>query len=219
MDIEGLSEKTVDLLFESLGVEDIAAIYSLTKEQLLTLPGFKDKKADNLITAIEESKRPELGRFIYALGINNVGKKTANDLAAHYRTFDALRQATAEELTSIRDIGGIVADCIVDFFASEQVEDTLKRLFDAGVSPREAEEKEGAFKGKKVVLTGSLENYTRSEAGALIESLGGELASSVGKSTDLVIAGAKAGSKLAKAEALGIPVINEAEFIAILEER
>ncbi|MBP3940908.1 MAG: NAD-dependent DNA ligase LigA [Christensenellaceae bacterium] len=214
MNIEGLSQKTIELVFDKLGVKDISDIYSLTFEDLIGLEGFGAKKASNLITAIEASKTPALESFILALGINNVGKQTAKDLAKHFGSFEAVRNAALEELTAIRDIGEVVAECIVDFFASEQVREVIEKLFGYGVTPGvyRAGSRESAFSGKNVVVTGTLKNYSRNDAKALLEKAGATVQSSVGKSTDILIAGEKAGSKLEKAIALGTLVITDAEF-------
>ncbi len=217
MNIDSLSEKTIELLYNELGVSDIAALYDITVEQLLTLPGFKEKKAQKIKDAIEASKKPELDEFIFALGINNVGKKTAKDLAERYGSFTAFTKATMEELVEIKDVGEVVAECIIDFFKSEEVERILDKLFKAGVSPAEFKKASGVLSGKKVVITGTLKSFTRKGAGDAVVSAGGELQSSVGKSTDILIAGEKAGSKLDKARALGIDIISEEEFIALIK--
>lgn len=218
MNIDSLSEKTIELLYKELDISDITGLYTLEKETLSRLPGFGDKKADKLVAAMEQAKQPPLANFVHALGIRNVGKKTAKDLAEHFGTFEALRAAEQEDLLSIRDVGDTVARCIVDFFRDEEVKKILTRLEELGVQPQTAGRQEGVFSGKKVVLTGSLAAFTRSQAGALIEERGGSLMSSVGKGTDLVVAGEKAGSKLEKANKLGIPVIDEQEFIRIIGE-
>lgn len=216
MNIDGLSEKTAQLLFDKLEIKDIASLYKLTKEQLLSLDGFLDKKAQNLMDAIERSKTPELDCFIYALGIQNVGKKTARDLAEKYGSMEALSAASADELAEIDGVGDVVAMGIVDFFASGQVRATLRELEELGVNPRQLEKKEGVFSGKTVVLTGKLTLLTRGQAQEKIESMGGSVGSGVTKATDLVVAGEKAGSKLAKAEKLGVKVINEAQFLELI---
>lgn len=216
MNIDGLSEKTARLLFDRLEIKDIASLYRLTKDQLLSLEGFLDKKAQNLMDAIERSKSPELDCFIFALGIQNVGKKTARDLAEKYGSIEALSKASADELAEIDGVGDVVAMGIVDFFASEQVRATLRELKELGVSPRQLEKKEGVFSGKTVVLTGKLTLFTRGQAQEKIEAMGGSVGSGVTKTTDLVVAGEKAGSKLAKAEKLGIKVINEKEFLELI---
>lgn len=214
MDIENLSEKTIGLLFEKMDVKDIAAIYSVTREQLLEQEGFKDKRADNIISAIEASKHPPLANFIYALGISNVGKKTAKDLARTFHTYEGIKNATYDELIAINDIGDVVANDLIDFFANENYMRVVQELFDAGIVPQEDEgiRQGGLFEGKTFVLTGTLTKFTRKQAQELIESLGGKTSSSVSKKTDYVVAGESAGSKLEKAQALGVTVVSEDEF-------
>ena len=215
MNIEFVSEKTIALLFSELGVTDMSGLYYITREQLLSLPGYKETRADKTLASIEKSKTPELANFIFALGINNVGKKTAKDLAERYGTFEALMQAPAEELVEIRDVGEVVAQCIVDFFAGEHVQATLEKLFQAGVAPRPCGGSQGALLGKRFVITGTLPTLKRSQAAELIEQAGGTVQSSVGKSTDYLVAGEKAGSKLEKARELGVPVLTEAELLEL----
>lgn len=216
MDIENLSEKTIELLFEDLDIKDIAGIYTLKKEDLLGREGFKEKRTENIISAIEKSKQPPLANFIYALGISNVGKKTAKDLANEFHTLDRVSRASFEELVAIHDIGEVVAQDIVDFFANPIYQKVLDELFEAGIKPKEAQgQAQGVFAGKTFVLTGSLETYTRQQAQELIEQQGGSVSSSVSKKTDFVLAGEKAGSKLKKAQDLGVAVITEAEFEAM----
>ena len=217
MDVDCLSEKTAELLFRELGIADISDLYTLTKDQLLPLEGFKEKRAEKIVQAIEGSKRPELSNFLYALGINNVGKKTARDLAETFGSFEAVRAATMEELVAIRDVGEIVAQSILDFFASEQVNASLEKMLKLGVCPKRYAKSAGALNGKNVVVTGTLASMTRAEAGALVEKSGGTLQSAVAKSTSLLVAGEKAGSKLAKAKALGIPVLSEQEFLNLVK--
>jgi len=213
MDIENLSEKTIAVLFEKLNIQDVAGIYSLKKEELLDLEGFQEKRASNIINSIENSKYPPLANFIYALGIPNVGKKTAGDLAKNFHTFAALKAATVEQLTEIRDIGDIVANSVIEFFQNPIYMKVVDELFAAGVSPDSADNAaQGIFSGKTFVLTGTLEHYTRQQAQQIIESLGGTVTSSVSTKTDYVLAGGKAGSKLKKAQALGVAVISEEQF-------
>lgn len=221
MNIEGLSQKTIQQMYTALGTKDIAAIYEISREELSSLEGFGQKKTDNLIKAIENSKNPSLDSFIFALGINNVGKKTAKDLASHFKTFGKLSNATMNELLSIHDIGETVAECIMDFFASEQVRIVLGRLSELGIKPGEfasVEENNSEFFGKSVVITGTLAKYSRNEAKDLLEKLGAVVQSSVGKSTDILIAGEKAGSKLEKAEKLGTRIIFNDEFESLLSQ-
>ncbi len=215
MNIETFSEKTAETLFDNLGINSVSDLYYLDYDKVVALPRFGQKKAENLRNAIKQSKTRPLSAFIYALGIPGVGTKTGKDLAAKYRSIDNLRSASAEELIEIDGIGGILADNIVRFFADEHFSAIIRRLFDAGVSPtppKEVSSKQTPFTGKKVVLTGTLANYTRKQAGDIIEALGGEVVSSVSKNTDFVLAGESAGSKLTKAQALGVRVISEEEF-------
>lgn len=221
-DIDGISDKTAELMVEKLGVRSVADLYSLTEADLSPLfvgeANRESKKAQNAVIAIEKSKKVSLAQFIYALGLDNVGTVTARDLASRFGSIDALASASVEQLTAINGVGDVVADGIVQFFKEAQNAEIIGRLKAIGIDPVYKERSStGAFAGKKVVLTGSLARYTRSQASKLIEEQGGETASSVSKSVDLVIAGADAGSKLDKARALGIQVINEEEFIKILE--
>lgn len=218
MNIEGMSEKTIAVLFEKLNITNIAGIYKIKKEDLLTLEGFKDKKADNIINSIEKSKKPPLANFIYALGIGNIGKKTARDLAANFKTYEGIKNADKETLLAIRDIGEVVADCIIEFFENSHYMGIVDELFALGVTPQNFEESgnEKIFEGKTFVLTGTLETLKRSEAQKIIENLGGKVSGSVSKNTDFVLAGANAGSKLAKAQSLNVKIIDENEFNGII---
>ncbi len=210
-DIEGISDKTVYQLMK-LGVTSVADLYDLTKEQLLRLEGFKEKKAQNILDALEKSKSVGLAQFIYALGLDNVGVVTARDLAAKFGSVEALRQATQQQLTEIEGIGEVVAEGIVQYFSEKQNLDIIAKLRDAGIDPQLQKAATGVFSGKKVVLTGKLLNYTREEASKIIQNLGGEVSSSVSKTVNLVLAGEDAGSKLDKARALGIEIIDEEAF-------
>ena len=217
-DIEGLSDKTVNLMVDKLDVRSVADLYRLTKEQLLTLEGFKDKKAQNVVDAVKKSKNVALPQFIYALGLDNVGTVTAKDLAAMFGSVDNLQKATMEQLTSIDGIGDVVAEGIVQYFKESQNLEIIRQLKEAGINPQmHLQEKKGPFLGKKVVLTGSLSHYTRSEASKIIESLGGEVSSTVSKTVNLVVAGEDAGSKLQKAQSLGIEIIDEQQFDSIVK--
>jgi DNA ligase (NAD+) len=219
MDIEMFSDKTAGMLIEQLNISSIPELYELKEEQLIGLPLFGKKKAASLIRAIESSKDCSLASFIYGLGIPNVGIKTAKDLAREFRTFENVRKATVEQLIRIEDIGEIVANSIVDFFADERISRDIDRLLELGVSPREEAAKAvgGVFSGMTVVVTGKLDSMTRTEAEEKIAELGGAATSSVSKKTDLVVCGTDAGSKLTKAQALGIRVIDEAEFLKMIE--
>mgnify|MGYP004497051033 FL=1 len=217
MNIDGFSEKTAGVLFDAFGTDKFSDLYKLDKEKLSKLDGFKDRKVENLLTSIEKSKKVPLGNFIFALGIDGVGKKTAKDLAKIFGNVKDLALATEERLREIPDVGGIMAKDIADYFRDADNICEINELFAAGVTPfSETAISDGKFKGEKVVLTGSLTDFTRSEAQKIIESEGGEAQSSVTKSTTLVIAGEAAGSKLDKARQLGIKIINEDEFKNII---
>jgi DNA ligase (NAD+) len=218
MNIEGFSEKTAEQLFEKLNIKSISDLYKLKEEELIDLEKFAAKKAQNLLEAIEKSKECELYSFIYALGIPNVGVKTAKDLVNKFKSIKGLKNATFEELVSVQDVGDIVAKDVMEFFGEEKVMETIQELLDLGVNPKfeEIEVIENPFEGKTVVATGSLQNYSRTEIKDKLESLGAKVAGSVSKKTDYVIAGEAAGSKLTKAEELGVKVISEEEFEEIL---
>lgn len=213
MNIDGFSEKTAGVLYDEIGVENFSELYTLDREKLVALDGFQDKKADNLLSAIEKSKNVALPNFIFALGIDGVGKKTAKDLAKKLKTLGGIANASVEELSALDDVGEVMSKSIFDYFRSEKNKNEIEKLLCAGVKIAEQTEiKSGSFSGEKVVLTGSLTSYTRSEAGKLVEERGGEIQSSLTKTTTLVIAGEAAGSKLDKAKKLGVTVIDEEEF-------
>ena len=216
MDIDGFSEKTAEQFYNELHMTSPVGLMRLKKEDIVGLERFGDKKADNLIAAIAAAKDTTMDRLLFALGIDGIGKKTAKDLAARFGTFEALEKADRDALTAVDGIGEILADNIVSYFADEDNLRLIADLFASGVTVREAEKKSGVFEGMRVVLTGSLPTYKRGEATALIEENGGEVASSVSKTVDLVLAGSDAGSKLEKAQKLGIRIIDEEEFKRML---
>lgn len=214
MDIEGLSEKTAGQLYDQMDVRDPADLYTLTREQALTLEGFKEKKADNLLGALEKSKHCMLDAFLFAVGIPNIGRKTARDLAANFGTLENVSHATAEELVTIDDVGDVVAQSVIEFFSFEENRRMIARLLEAGVTPQETKKVEGGvFDGMSIVVTGTLPTLSRKEAEELIAANGGKAASAVSKKTAFVVAGEAAGSKLTKAQTLGIEVIDEAELL------
>ncbi len=217
--IEGLSEKTLKVLFDKFNIAYPYELFTLKPEMLEGLEGFKDKKISNLIEAIEKSKKIDWSNFIFALGIMNIGKKTAFVLSKKYANIEDLKLATLEELTNIEDIGEIVATSIIDYFKDADNLENINKLFELGVTINKNEETETNpnFTNKTVVLTGSLENYTRPDLTKILQNIGANVTSSVSKKTDLVIAGTDAGSKLDKAKQLGIKVINEAELIELLK--
>ena len=216
MDIDGFSEKTAEQFYNELHMTSPVGLMRLKKEDIVGLERFGDKKADNLIAAIAAAKDTTMDRLLFALGIDGIGKKTAKDLAARFGTFEALEKADRDTLTAVDGIGEILADNIVSYFSNEDNLRLIADLFASGVNVREAEKKSGVFEGMRVVLTGSLPTYKRGEATALIEENGGEVASSVSKTVDLVLAGSDAGSKLEKAQKLGIRIIDEEEFKRML---
>ena len=217
MNIDGFSESTADTLFDKKGVVNFSDLYRLTAEDFQDLEGFKDKKINNLLTAIEKSKTPSLDAFIFAIGVEGVGRVAAKDLAGKFGSMENLKKATFEELIEMENIGEITARDILAYFSAEENLIELENLEKAGVKPVwSSEKKEGIFSGESVVLTGTLVNYKRSEAQKQIEERGGVCQSSVTAKTTLVIAGEEAGSKLEKAKKLGIKVIDEATFSKML---
>ncbi len=217
MDIEGLGGKTAELLVERGLVKDLSDIYYLKKEDLLRLPGFADKSAQNLIDAIERSKNPTLARFIYALGIPNVGEFTAQVLARYFGSWERLSKASLMELLDIKGIGPETARSVVSFFQEDRNRQTVERMFQAGLKVKEeTQPKESPLAGKVVVFTGALSSMTRDEAKALVEELGGTVSNSVSRKTDLVVVGENPGSKYQRAQQLGIKIINEEEFLKLV---
>lgn len=214
MDIDGFSEKTAELLFDKLNVINCSDLYELKKDDFENLEGFKDKKTNNLLTAIESSKTAPLDKFIFALGIGGVGKVAAQDLAKKFGSVQALKNVDYETLTDMENVGEITADGIIKWFNSQENLNELNALFAAGVNPKPLNKPiaDGIFAGQTVVLTGTLPTFKRSEAQKLIEENGGECQSSVTAKTTLVLAGEAAGSKLDKAKKLNIKIINETEF-------
>lgn len=218
MDIDGCGPAVVQQLIDSGMIANAADLYSLQEEKVAKLERMGKKSAKNLLKAIERSKNNDLSRLIYGLGIRQVGEKAAKVLAAHFRTIDALSAATEEELTEINDVGGVTAQCIVDYLSSPQAKDLIAKLKAAGVNMEsKAELVDERFAGMTFVLTGTLSRLDRKTAQALIEERGGKASSSVSKRTTYVVAGEAAGSKLKKAEELEIPVLTEDEFAAMLE--
>ena len=219
MDIDGLGTAVATQLVEKGLVHSVADLYALTQEQLLTLDKFKEKSADNLYKAIERSKENNLDKLLFGFGIRNIGDKAAALLAEHFGTLEAIREAGVEAISEIDGFGGVMAQSIVEFFAKDGTADVVHRLADAGVNMKwKGEPKGDKLAGKTLVVTGTLETLSRSEAEALIVRNGGKASGSVSKKTAYVVAGTAAGSKLTKAQALGVPVLTEAEFLALLNE-
>ena len=218
MDIDGLGEAVAAQLVEKGFVHSAADLYALTREEVLTLDKFKEKAADNLLRAIEASKSNNLDRLLFALGIRNIGAKAAALLAQTFGSMEAVRNADEQALNAIDGFGGVMTQSVLDFFAKDGTRDLLERLAAAGVNMTyTGEQASDRLAGVTIVVTGTLPTLSRSEAEALIAKNGGKAASSVSKKTSYVLAGEAAGSKLTKAQGLGVPVIDEAQFLAMLE--
>jgi DNA ligase (NAD+) len=218
MDIEGLGDKYVEQLLRLELVATVADLYTLSRDDFMRFERMGDKLAENLLNAIEKSKKRELSRFIYALGIRNVGEHTAKLLAAAFGSIENLAGASEEELLSIREIGPQVAQSIMAFFNTPRNRNVIQRMIEAGVQPVSEEKRLGGrFAGKNFVFTGTLSQLSRDAAKRIVEKEGGHATGSVSRKTDYVIAGADAGSKLGKARELGIQVISETEFLKLLE--
>jgi DNA ligase (NAD+) len=217
MDIEGLGEKVSAHLFDAKLIQDPADLYYLTKEKLLKLERHAEKSAQNLIDSIENSKNPPLDKFIFALGIRNVGEHIAKIIVSRFGSMENLIDARIEDLTAINEIGPEIAASIVKFFHEPKNKDVMEKFRKAGVKPQKKETTAGnALQGKSFVLTGTLENMARNDAKLIIENLGGSIHSSVTKKTTYVVAGSEPGSKLDKANSWGITVLNEKEFLKLI---
>ncbi|MCG6918847.1 MAG: NAD-dependent DNA ligase LigA [Deltaproteobacteria bacterium] len=220
LDIEGLGEKTITTFLQKGLITDLASIYKLSQDKISPLDGFGDLSAQNLIGAIEKSRKPELHRFLYGLGIPNVGEKTALDISRHFGTFAAIRRATGEQLLEVEGVGPVVAKSIVDFFASQPVSAELDLLLKK-VSPQAMVIQEpfrAELTGKTFVFTGTLESFSRGEAQRRVEAMGGKASSSISSKTDFMVYGPGAGSKLEKARQLGIRLLDEKEFLELISE-
>ena len=225
MNIDGLGPKVIEQMYEKELVKDVADLYYLTQEQLLTLDKVKEKSANNLLKAIEASKANSAERLLFGLGIRHVGAKAAKILLEHYETIENLSQAKSEDILNLHTMGETIANSLTTYFANDEVHELLAELKAAGVNLRylgvtqaQLASVQSPFKDKTIVLTGKLTTYTREEAKAKIESLGGKVTGSVSKKTDLVIAGADAGSKLTKAQSLGIEVWSEEQMVEALAD-
>ena len=214
MDIEGLGRKNVDLLVDSGLIKRVSDLYTLKKEDLLCLPRFAEKSAENLLKGIENSKNQSLSRFIYALGIPNVGEHMARVFAEKFNTLDALMNAKEEDLINIHEVGPETAESIVSFFREKTNREEIERMKKLGVKAtvEKMKKKKGKLDGLVFVFTGALSSFSREEAKHIVEELGGRAASSVSKNVDFVVAGEKPGSKYDKAKKLGVKIINEEEF-------
>jgi len=222
LDVEGLGEETAKLLVQKGLVRHLPELFDLKAEDLAPLKGFAEKSAENLVAGIEKASHVELERFLFGLGIPEVGVTVARSLAHHFRSFEAIRNASAEDLQQVDGVGPRMADEITTFFAEENHQDVLDRLLDGRVDlvePEPAEEGAKPLDGLTMVFTGSLERFSRSEVKDVARSLGAKVTGSVSKKTDYVVAGSEAGSKRDKAEELGVPILDEAGFVALIEER
>ena len=213
MDIEGMGDAVLEKLVSNGLLSRPSEIYTLKKEDFMTLEGFKDKSSENLVAAIENSKKNDLANLVFALGIRHVGQKAGKLLAEHFGSMEKIMNADIAQLTEIEGFGGIMAKSVVDFFALEQSRREIEALSAYGVNMLSLKEKiDNRFEGKVFVLTGTLPTYSRNEASEIIEKFGGKTASSVSKKTSYVLAGEEAGSKLVKAQSLGVTIIDEEEF-------
>jgi DNA ligase (NAD+) len=220
MDIEGLGDKLVEQLVDEGLITNPADLYELAEDQLVALPRMAEKSAANLLAALEKSKRTTLPRFIYALGIQAVGESTARNLAIHFGDLDRLRHADLDMLQEVPDVGPIVAEEIATFFAQQENEQVIDQLLEAGVHWEAPAPPVAApvLEGETWVLTGTLTQLARNDAKARLQALGAKVAGSVSKNTTCVVAGDAAGSKLARAQELGIRIIDESALMALLSE-
>ena len=218
--IEGLNEKSLIKFHYDLGVNEFSDLFTLKVEDLLKLENFKDKMANNIVNSITKSKEIEFYRFLYALGILEVGIKTAKDLSKKFKSLENIEKATFEELTGVEDVGEIIAQNVIDYFSDEENIKEIERLFSLGVTILNEEDVSLSdnLKGLTFVLTGTLPNFSRPDMGALIEKHGGKVSSSVSKNTSYVLAGEEAGSKLDKAKALGVKIISEDDILKMISE-
>ena len=223
MDIDGLGIKIIEQLVDKGLIKNISDLYTLTVEDVASLKKNGKKFAQNLIDAINASKNNDLYKLITALGIRHIGTKSAKGLIKKYKDIDEIANASLEELSMINDVGEITAKSIFEFFRQEQTIDLINKLKQSGVNTRAIQNEEDSkydnrFEGKTFVLTGSLENFTREQASEIIEKFGGKVSGSVSKKTSYVLAGEEAGSKLTKAQDLGITIIFENEFKEMIEK-
>jgi len=219
MNIEGLSEKTAEKLLDELDIRELPQLYEIKYENLINLEGYKEKKTNNLLESIETSKDRPLASFIYALGISNVGIKTATDLANHFKSLERLKESNYEELITVGEVGDIIANSILEFFSDERILAGIEKLLTEGVSPyfEELAVEESIFSGKSVVITGTMEGLSRNEIKDIVEKKGGKVSGSVSKKTDFVIVGESPGSKYDKALEFGIRIIEEEELKEIID--
>ena len=221
MNIEGFSDKIATQFYEELDVKRISDLYEIKFEDLIKLDKFKEKKANNILNSIEQSKNCNLSNFIYSLGIRNVGLKTSKDIVKKYKTLDKIMTLTEEELNEIHGIGDIIVEDILKFFNNDKVINEIQRLINFGIKFDDYEEIEfieNEFLGKTVVVTGTMKNFSRKEIKDLFEKLGAKTSESVSKKTDYLICGENAGSKYEKAVSLNIKILSEDDFNEICEK-
>ena len=222
MNIDGLSVKTLEKLYDRFGIKSFSDIYKITAKELAEIEGFKDKKITNILSSIKKSRQVKLANFIFALGIDNIGIKMAKQLAGHYKTIEALLSTTVPELVELDDIAETTAEGIYHYISEPETKQEIIDLVTGEVKIEKVEEKivrGGVFDGKKVLVTGTLSKYSREQAHELIESLGGRTVTSVSGQTDILVVGENPGSKLEKAKNLGIRIMYEPEFIEITENK
>jgi DNA ligase (NAD+) len=219
MNIDGLGDKVVDQLIEKDLVQDVADLYRLKLEPVAALDRMAEKSAQNLLDEIEASKKNSLARLVYALGMRFVGERTAQLLATHFGSLEAIRDASEEQLTEVGEVGPKVAASISEFFSEKVNRDLIKRLRDAGLKPKEERQKlkDKLLQGRTFVFTGSLERRSREQAGAEVAEHAGKVTSTVTKKTDYVVVGAEPGSKFDRAKELGVTILNESDFEKLLE--
>lgn len=215
-----MGEAAVEELVEKKMVKDFADMYFLKKEDFLKLPLFKDKKAENLLAAIEGSKKRPLNRLLYGLGIRHIGEKAAYVLAEKFGTLDKIMEAKVSDFDSIYEIGEVMAESVVEFFKQAKVKQLINKLNKAGLNTRQPvqEKRKSILEGKTFVFTGELKDFARTKAEEVVRQLGGSAASSVSKSTAFVVAGDNPGSKFQRAKSLGVKIINEKEFKKLIGE-
>lgn len=216
MDIATFSSKTAALLYDKAGVREPADLYTLKKETLLMLEGFKDKKAENLLQALDMSRHCTLDAFLFAVGIPGIGRVTARDIASHFGSLDKVRAATKEELMTIDEVGDVVAGSILDFFSDPYTVSVIDHLLKNGVMPKDAVQGGGKLENMTFVVTGTLPTLSRQQAEDMIRANGGTAASSVSRKTTYLLLGENPGSKYTKAQALHTPVLSEHEFLKML---
>jgi DNA ligase (NAD+) len=219
MNIDGVGEKLIDQLVETRLVESFADLYRLKVNEVSQLERMGKKSAENLCEAVLTSRKTTLGRFIYAMGIRNVGEQTARELARHFILLNPLMEASEDDLIQVPDVGPIVAKSVFDYFRDEFHIEVVQDLLDLGVTlkPERDMKESNILDGKSFVLTGTLSRFSRDEAKQLIQMRGGLVMSSISKNIDYLVYGEKAGSKLKKANALGLKILKEQEFIALME--